>query len=71
MRDTFWLQNTVLERDTIYKTNDTTIYVETIKTVNTTPEKKPNNLLGYLRVGSTILLIMLVLGFFIGLKLRK
>lgn len=43
MTDSFWLETHVFERDTIYKTKDTTIVKEVIRTINTTPEAFKGN----------------------------
>lgn len=66
MKDTFWLKNTVIERDTVLETKDTTIYVEKIKLVDKTPEKAPNffnKWMVNLGIGSLILFIFLLFGY--------
>ena len=75
MTDTFWLQNTVLQKDTVIETKDTTIYVEKIKLVDKTPEKNKGwvkYLTKVLIVGS-IILLLIILAFIAGklIKIQK
>jgi hypothetical protein len=66
MTDTFWLKNTVFERDTVIEIKDTTIFVEKIKLVDKTPEKVSNFFDKYMMnigVGTVILLIFFLLGY--------
>jgi hypothetical protein len=76
MTDTFWLKNTVFERDTVIEIKDTTVYVEKIKLVDNTKETvipKWRTVLNNISINLVMILIFIVIGFFVGklIKIRR